>query len=99
MPKGARRDKKNTADGRKQLCAPWRAVAIPLTGPHAPRTSPSPSASIRTVRAHASNGLVELVDLVAEVISRLRIDDRDGGESRDPASSPRRWRMTGICAL
>ena len=49
-----------------------------------------PAASIRTVGADLSHGLVEFIDLVAEMIARLRIDDRDRGRDREPGGVPDR---------
>ena len=46
--------------------------------------------SIGTVGSDAANGVVELVDLVAEVIARLRIDDRNRGRDREACRVPDR---------
>jgi hypothetical protein len=50
------------------------------------------TASIGTVGSDASHGVFELVDLVAEMIARLRIDDGDGGRNRKTCGLPDRTR-------
>src|SRR5208282_2459007 len=44
--------------------------------------------SIRTVGSDLSQGLTELVDLVAKMVPRLRIDDGDRGRDREPRGMP-----------
>ena len=46
------------------------------------------TASIGTVGSDASHGVFELVDLVAEMIARLRIDNGDGGRDRKTCGLP-----------
>jgi len=46
------------------------------------------TASIGMVGSDASHGVFELVDLVAEMIARLRIDNGDGGRDRKTCGLP-----------
>jgi hypothetical protein len=53
------------------------------------------TASIGTVGSDALHGLIELVDLVAEMIARLRIDNGDGGRDGKTCGVPDRTRSAG----